>query len=315
MINEIKNICSKNPSLMKMFLRFYKNGDIFDIFLVKDATKLFNDNKTKLSDFGVNYDKIKNINSFLKFLNLTLKSNLENRKNRTKESLLLNLKKDKIDYRIYNNEIQFEIDNFENMKDYGSKKWCISKDYKFFLKYKNENNKFLLLIKFNNNKIDDIVGLTLNENNIISAFNNDNKDVSYKEYYIDKYNITTTARYEGDYILHNDKKNYLNNDISKQLYSITIGLFFVLITGLKTNIYLASFLLSIQIIPILINEFLLKIIKEGCLIYSYSDDTRYMRHIHPLKMFDVKMFDIVSLFLLNYSIYSLIIFLNKLNAN
>lgn len=180
--HEIIKMTQGHPTICKMFLRFLDNGDNLDEQSIKDVFYTLLKHKKEVAGYGVNFSQIKDINFLIAFLNQSLDLSLK--KKHVIKDYKDNLKKNNIKYCMEKNVIEFEIKTFEQMKEFGSEKWCIAKSLKYFNEYKAGEKKFIIRIEFRNNKIFKKEGITINKNNeLYCVFDNDNNEIrNYNEY-------------------------------------------------------------------------------------------------------------------------------------
>lgn len=205
---------------MKMFLKFHNQGDVFDEVELLNVYETITKNKIKLSRCGINFLQIPSFNDLISTLELTVQYKFEI--NKSKNWLIYNLKKDNIDFYIDGDDIQFYINSYEHMKKYGSKKWCITQSLKYFLSYKNNKNIFCIIYKFKNEKNHETYGLTLNpNNNLVDAFNSQNKSVKSEIFFIKKENIKIGG-YSKVVFNNDDHHLMIISTIIALLYTYTI---------------------------------------------------------------------------------------------
>lgn len=206
MQNKIREICNKTPKIMAMFLKFHEQGDYFDEYTLIATYSLIIKHKKKLSLSGVNYLQIPSFNDLKSTIELITLDKFEITK---KKSWLVNsLKDDNISFYTDGNDIQFEIDTYEQMQKYGSETWCIYKSLKFFNKYKKNSNSFYIISKF---KVDDKVdsfGLTMSPSGkLLSAFNSENRTIYREPFFIAKNN--TKLNDQSHLVCNNKNKNLM----------------------------------------------------------------------------------------------------------
>lgn len=270
MKDEINKICLKTPNLKKMFLRFEEQGDELNVFLIKEIYNVINKNKNRLSNLGINYLQIKNLNSLIDVLNSTLNIKVVNNKNTTKGLLIHNLEKDNIQYDIHKDEVQFEIDSFEKMKEYGSDAWCIKKSLSLFNRYKgkDKNSIFLIIAKFDKEDyLKDNICLTISDNKELMFANDSNDiDISYHSFFIKKLNKKVK---KTKYLSENDGASELEKD--KILFAsfltnnfILFGFYHVLINPIFNDFFgfavlsvscFAGFLISLIFLAVTFRTF------------------------------------------------------------
>jgi hypothetical protein len=97
-----------------------------------------------------------------------------------KQLFLNKLKKNNIEYKTHNsNLVIIIIKKYEELKEYGSKKWCIYKSESTFNSYiKNGERQQYIILDFNNKKNNKFkIGVT-SSNDYFSAFDDGNKSIS-----------------------------------------------------------------------------------------------------------------------------------------
>lgn len=232
----IQDTCLKTPTIMKMFLRFYDNGDDIDQNLIVSLNNIILNNKSKLARVGINYAQIKNLDNLIESIELLLKIKVDIRK--SKQKIIKELKDDGIEFNINSSDIQFEVTSYEMMKKYGSNTWCIVHNIRYFNHYKGKDRKIFIIFKFENDLLQDTLGITVkSDSTIYSACNNRNQHIAPENYSL---NIKKISKYKVPF---NDKKNHVRDDkINKE--SETFDFIYYLLFSMPWTI---EFYLSVRV--------------------------------------------------------------------
>lgn len=125
-----------------------------------------------------------------------------------------------------NNQIVFEVNNFEESKILGSPSWCISRDISYFESYTDEGCRQFFLYDFNKNEKDDesMIGFTLHKNGTLRTQHLKNDDYYYTDDYFDKLVNEIVYNNIDEFNLTEERKEVLNklfgNKNSKQTIKI-----------------------------------------------------------------------------------------------
>jgi hypothetical protein len=223
----IKKKCSKNPTIMKMFMRFHEQGDKICEYSINTIYTIIIKNKKYLSNCGISYNQIKNLKTLIKTLELLLNTTIDNLAPIQRKDLIKELNKDGISAEFNDLDVQVEINTYEFMKKYGSKEWCTVKSENMFKHYQGKDRVFFVVFKFNEKGIlKDTQCITVTNKNVLyAAADKNDENLIDKEFYIKSKNIYVKQRVDTyDEFAKSKKQFFIMSIIWSVIFSVVFTL-------------------------------------------------------------------------------------------